>query len=214
MPRPRDALESLAAAGALALRTRGGARFLRIQVKYPESQPHEVELLGRASIIGRDPSCDLVVHDVKCSRRHAVLETGPDGVTVRDSGSANGVFVNGQRIERAVLRPGDVISLGEVQITLLPEPGGPSAEATLMTPSSGVMPAAPPPPRTSAPPPPFGAPPAPYGAPPTPPVPMPMPMAPPAAPPAPAMTFPPPPPPLTPTQSTPRPRGSYSLSGS
>src|SRR6185503_17778201 len=109
--------------------------------------------------VGRDPSCDLVVHDVKCSRRHAVLETGPDGVTVRDSGSANGVFVNGQRIERAVLRPGDVVSLGEVQITLLPEPGGASAEATLMTPSTGAIPSAPPPVGAA---PPLGAP-APWG---------------------------------------------------
>lgn len=113
---------------------------MRVQVKYPGAQPHEIELPGRVSIIGRDPSCDLVVHDVKCSRRHAVLETGPDGVTVRDSGSANGVFVNGQRIERSVLRAGDTISLGEVQIVLLPEPG---AEATLLTPASGVLAAAP-----------------------------------------------------------------------
>jgi FHA domain-containing protein len=187
---------------------------VRIQVKYPESPPHEVELLGRVSIVGRDPSCDLVVHDVKCSRRHAVLETGPDGVTVRDSGSANGVFVNGQRIERAVLRAGDVVSLGEVQITLLPEPGGASAEATLMTPSTGAIPSAPPPVGSA---PPLGAPapwgPAPRPSAPPPPTP-PVPMAPPAPPPPPAMTFPPPPPPLTPTQSTPRPRGSYSLSGS
>jgi hypothetical protein len=170
---------------------------LRLQVKYPDSQPHEIELLGRVSIIGRDPSCDLVVHDVKCSRRHAVLETGPDGVTVRDSGSANGVFVNGQRIERAVLRPGDVISVGEVQITLLPEPGGASAEATLMTPATGGFPAAPPPPPPRLPATPR----------------LPVPAAGPAPPPPPPPP-PPPRPPLPSTQSTPLPRGSYSLSGS
>jgi hypothetical protein len=123
---------------------------------------------------------------------------------VRDSGSANGVFVNGQRIERAVLRAGDVVSLGEVQIVLMPEPGGPSAEATLMTPSTGGFPSAPPP--IGAPPRPFtpGAPSPAAAQPPTPSTPRP----------GPAMTFPPPPPPMTPTQTTPRPRGSYSLSGS
>jgi pSer/pThr/pTyr-binding forkhead associated (FHA) protein len=192
-----------------------------LQVKYPESQPHDVELLGRVSIIGRDPSCDLVVHDVKCSRRHAVLETGPDGVTVRDSGSANGVFVNGQRIERAVLRPGDVIALGEVQLVLLPEPGGPSAEATLMTPAGAAFPTAPPPvaPRPLSPPPaPAPAPPVaahpPQAQPPFSPQPFspqpPQPMPPPRAP---EMTYPPPPPPVA-APSTTRPRGSYSLSGS
>ena len=101
---------------------------MRLHVTYPGSGPHEVELLGRVSIVGRDPSCDLVIHDVKCSRRHAVLETGPDGVTVRDSGSANGIYLNGERVERTILRPGDVLTLGEVQIQLLPEP----VEATMM----------------------------------------------------------------------------------
>src|SRR6185503_198000 len=110
---------------------------VRLLVKYPGSQPHEVELLGRVSIVGRDPSCDLVVHDVKCSRRHAVLETGPDGVTVRDSGSANGIFVNGQRVERSVLRPSDVLTMGEVQIQLVPEATA-QADVTLMTPSSSA----------------------------------------------------------------------------
>jgi pSer/pThr/pTyr-binding forkhead associated (FHA) protein len=185
---------------------------VRLHVKYPDSQPHEVELLGRVSIVGRDPSCDLVVHDVKCSRRHAVLETGPDGVTVRDSGSANGVFVNGQRIERAVLRSGDVISIGEVQITLLPEPGGPSAEATLMTPATGGFPAAPPPPPPRLP----ATPPLPVPAAAPAPSTSPSFPAPPRAP-APPPPPPPPPPPGRPIpsgQGTALPRGSYSLSGS
>ena len=45
--------------------------------------------------VGRDPSSDLVLNDPKCSRRHAVIEAGAEGITIRDSGSANGVFVNG-----------------------------------------------------------------------------------------------------------------------
>ncbi len=74
--------------------------------------------------VGRDPSSDLVLNDPKCSRRHAVIEAGPDGVTVRDSGSANGVFVNGKKTERARVREGDVVKLGDVAITLLPEETG------------------------------------------------------------------------------------------
>jgi hypothetical protein len=192
---------------------------VRLQVKYPDGQPHEVELLGRVSIIGRDPSCDLVVHDVKCSRRHAVLETGPDGVTVRDSGSANGVFVNGQRIERAILRPGDIISMGEVQITLVPGVSS-GADSTLVTPPGPAgFPTAPPGPTPFAPPP--G--PAPLAAPP---LPSPPPPAMAAAggfappPPRPAMGAPPPTPPMPrppappPTAELPRPTGSYRLTGS
>jgi len=42
-------------------------------------------------------------------------------VTVRDAGSANGVFLNGKKIERSRVNEGDVIKLGDVSITLLPE---------------------------------------------------------------------------------------------
>ena len=72
--------------------------------------------------VGRDPSSDLVLNDPKCSRRHAVIESSGDGITVRDSGSANGVFVNGRKTERLRLREGDVIKLGDVVVTLLPDP--------------------------------------------------------------------------------------------
>ncbi len=94
---------------------------MRFEVQFPEGIPHEVELQGRLVVVGRDPSCDLVLHDVKCSRRHAVLEAGPDGITIRDTGSANGVFLNDQKIERAPLRAGDVVRLGDSLVTVLPE---------------------------------------------------------------------------------------------
>ena len=72
-------------------------------------------------VVGRDPSCDLVLHDVKCSRRHAVLEAGPDGIMIRDTGSANGVFLNEQKVERAPLKTGDVVRLGDSVVKVLPE---------------------------------------------------------------------------------------------
>jgi pSer/pThr/pTyr-binding forkhead associated (FHA) protein len=94
---------------------------VRFEVCFPDGLPHEVELQGRLVVVGRDPSCDLVLHDVKCSRRHAVLEAGPDGITIRDSGSANGVFLNDQKVERAPLKVGDVVRLGDSVIKVLPE---------------------------------------------------------------------------------------------
>ena len=94
---------------------------MRFEVQFPEGVPHEVELQGRLVVVGRDPSCDLVLHDVKCSRRHAVLEAGPDGITVRDTGSANGVFVNEQKVDRAPLKPGDVLRLGDSVVKVLAE---------------------------------------------------------------------------------------------
>ena len=74
-------------------------------------------------MLGRDPGCDVVLNDSKCSRRHAVVEEGPEGVVVRDEGSANGIYVNGRRVEKANLRPGDTLRLGDVQVKLLAEVG-------------------------------------------------------------------------------------------
>lgn len=94
---------------------------MRFEVRYPSGAPHEVELSGTVAVLGRDPSCDLVLNDARCSRRHAVIEAGPQGVSIRDAGSANGIYVNGKKVERAQLADGDVVRLGEVFIKVLPE---------------------------------------------------------------------------------------------
>jgi pSer/pThr/pTyr-binding forkhead associated (FHA) protein len=171
---------------------------VRFEVKYPESPPHEVELQGTLAVLGRDPSCDLVLNDVKCSRRHAVVEAGPDGIAIRDTGSANGVYLNGKKIERASLQPGDVVGVGDVILTVLAEemPGtlvmgpeeaaGLEPESTTMIPAGALSIPSAPPPRAPAAPPPAPPPPPPPRAPslstsaPTPPRPGPLP--PPAAP--------------------------------
>jgi len=94
---------------------------MRFEVKYPTGVRHEVELQGTLAVLGRDPACDLVLNDVQCSRRHAVVEAGSQGLAIRDAGSANGVFVNGKKVDRSALQPGDVIRVGEVVLKVLPE---------------------------------------------------------------------------------------------
>lgn len=135
---------------------------MKLEIRYPSGSHHEVELSGTVAVVGRDPSCDLVLNDAKCSRRHAVLEAGPDGIAIRDAGSANGIFVNNQKVERANLKDGDLVRLGEVLIKILPEemPG-----TLVMAPDeiedslksapadpTPTPPLAPPPPRVAAPP--------------------------------------------------------------
>lgn len=96
---------------------------MRLEISYRGGTTHEVELPGRVCVLGRDPGCDVVLNDSKCSRRHAVVEEGPEGVVVRDEGSANGIHVNGRRVEKAFLKPGDTLRLGDVQVKLLAEIG-------------------------------------------------------------------------------------------
>jgi pSer/pThr/pTyr-binding forkhead associated (FHA) protein len=97
------------------------SRDVKFRVQYPNTSGHEVELAGTVAILGRDPSCDLVLNDVKCSRRHAVVEAGPQGLAIRDTGSANGVFLNGKKVDRSPLNEGDVFRLGDVLLMVLPE---------------------------------------------------------------------------------------------
>jgi len=95
---------------------------MRFEIRYPSGERHEVALEGTLATVGRDPSSDLILNDVKCSRRHAVLEAGPQGLAIRDAGSANGVYVNDSRVERSALNAGDLIRLGDVELRVLPEP--------------------------------------------------------------------------------------------
>ncbi|MBX3724692.1 MAG: FHA domain-containing protein [Xanthomonadales bacterium] len=73
-----------------------------------------IPIYGRL-VIGRGGDCDLVLDEPGLSRRHAVLETMPDGLFLRDMGSANGSFVNGARVRDVALRHGDQIVLDSIR---------------------------------------------------------------------------------------------------
>jgi pSer/pThr/pTyr-binding forkhead associated (FHA) protein len=63
-------------------------------------------------VIGRDASCDIVVGQNEVSRRHAEIAPGDGGYVVRDT-SANGVFVNGERVQGSHrLMRSDVLRVG------------------------------------------------------------------------------------------------------
>ena len=62
--------------------------------------------------VGRDPTCDIVVSEATVSRRHARLFWEGQELVVEDLGSSGGTFLNGTRVERATVKPGDVIRFG------------------------------------------------------------------------------------------------------
>ncbi len=67
--------------------------------------------------IGRSHDCDVVLDDAGISRRHAELRPGPDGWTVADLGSTNGVRVNGAQVRGVqLLQAGDLVELGSTEI--------------------------------------------------------------------------------------------------
>lgn len=66
--------------------------------------------------IGRDPSNDIAIPDASISGRHGRLRRTPSGYEIEDTGSRNGTFVNGEKIEKATLVDGDMLRLGKVQM--------------------------------------------------------------------------------------------------
>jgi two-component system, NtrC family, response regulator HydG len=66
----------------------------------------------KENLIGRGIDCQMVLTDPLCSRVHAVLFTDQDGWWLRDAGSRNGSYVNGQRADEARLLEGTSIRLG------------------------------------------------------------------------------------------------------
>src|SRR6266705_410135 len=76
-----------------------------------------VEVRGDVARLGRSPECEVVLESAGAgvvSGVHAELRHGGGGWRLADLASRNGTFLNGRRLTApAVLRPGDLISLGE-----------------------------------------------------------------------------------------------------
>ena len=66
--------------------------------------------------IGRATDNDIVIPDVLASRHHATLIPTPGGMEIADNRSINGTFVNGTRVDTALLNDGDVVTIGNVDL--------------------------------------------------------------------------------------------------
>jgi hypothetical protein len=66
-------------------------------------------------VIGRNVACDVLVNHKSVSRKHAEIVRLAEGYLLRDLGSQNGTFVNGQRSQESKLTEGDTVAFGDVQ---------------------------------------------------------------------------------------------------
>lgn len=62
--------------------------------------------------IGRSPRCDIFLNDMTVSREHASIVPEGEGFRISDANSYNGVWVNNESVESAVLATGDIIQIG------------------------------------------------------------------------------------------------------
>jgi signal transduction histidine kinase/pSer/pThr/pTyr-binding forkhead associated (FHA) protein len=102
------------------------ASLARLLVIKGADEGKQFDLTDGSFIAGRDATSAIRFHDTEISRRHAEFHSAGGNWAVVDKASANGTFVNGQKIQEATLQPGDQIQLG--QTVLVFSTSGPQAE--------------------------------------------------------------------------------------
>ena len=91
-----------------------------LQLRYTEQGVEKTHKLRQGlTLIGRLPTCDLVLQDPSVSRHHASLRVIDSECRLQDANSRFGTFLNGEVIKAEVdVPPGATIKLGEIALTL------------------------------------------------------------------------------------------------
>jgi FHA domain-containing protein/uncharacterized protein DUF1707 len=116
LPRPRAAgRAALAATAWLSVST------ARVAEAWREPRAQELVLpLRERTLLGRSRDCGAPLTSAVVSAHHALLVHARGRWTIEDLGSLNGTFVNGRRIlDRAEVRAGDDLRLGDVRFRLV-----------------------------------------------------------------------------------------------
>lgn len=105
-----DSISALPSGSALLIVRRGsnvGARFL---------------LDTDSQVAGRHPNAEIFLDDVTVSRRHAEFRRHGRRFSIRDLGSLNGTYYNGERIDQAELINGGEVQVGKFRLTFYSSP--------------------------------------------------------------------------------------------
>ena len=74
-------------------------------------------LEAESTSVGRNTDSEVFLDDVTVSRAHAVIERRADGsFFVRDAGSLNGTYVNGEQVDETKLASGDEVQIGKFKL--------------------------------------------------------------------------------------------------
>jgi len=88
----------------------------RLVIKSAELGDRVIELNLGFNRFGRSPKNDVQIDQATVSAMHCEIVLADEGVLVRDCDSANGTFVDAQRIKEAKLSAGQTLRLGEVEL--------------------------------------------------------------------------------------------------
>ncbi len=90
----------------------------RLVLKFESSTLKDVPLGTRPVTIGRAPDNDIQIDNLAVSNYHARIYTEAGSLAVEDLNSLNGTFLNDIRVERAMVKDGDVIQIGKHRIVV------------------------------------------------------------------------------------------------
>ncbi len=96
--------------------TLGPGRYLLLD---SDTDVTVVPLAKPVTHLGRGFSCDVRFDDATVSRRHAVVVDRDGSLVLIDDRSMDGTWLNGARVDQAVLRHGDAIDVGRTRLEYL-----------------------------------------------------------------------------------------------
>jgi hypothetical protein len=93
----------------------GAVQLLGWLVALKGSHRGELHTLKPQTVVGKDPTCDIVFNDSFMSSRHATIRA-QGGVFVVEDHSSNGTFVNDKKVSRHELVDSDILKLGQTLV--------------------------------------------------------------------------------------------------
>ncbi len=111
----------------------------RLVVRQGFARQDHYELGDGTLYIGRAEEMDIVLLDTNASRRHAAVSREQSGYVIRDLWSLNGIEVNGERRDAALLKHGDQVRIGDTVLEFdWPAQAVAAAQAGLSRPWPGI----------------------------------------------------------------------------
>jgi pSer/pThr/pTyr-binding forkhead associated (FHA) protein len=120
----------------------------RLQIKTEGFENQALELRPGVNRVGRSPDCDFPIDHPTVSTMHCELILTTDGVILRDCGSTNGSFVNGDPVKEEVrLMAGQTVALGDVELfvetteakVVIPQYERPRPKPPVVLPTGGMI---------------------------------------------------------------------------
>lgn len=98
--------------------------LIKLTTQVGQTPIREIRLHLKETLIGRGPACNLKVKSARVSRKHCLLTYNGGSLSVRDLGSTNGSFLNGQKLDAKahLVHPGDELCIGPLTFTVVYDP--------------------------------------------------------------------------------------------